>query len=315
MEKLWESIKTFFTSNVWNIVKFFSILVIGMIIIFIIIKTIKTITKKKQTEPVITRFIITIIRFVLWLILILVLLSVIGFEITGITTALSALVLAVGMALKDNISNLANGIILVGSRKYKSGDYVVVGGVEGSIVDVNFLFTTLKTPDGKQITLPNSSMVTNAVTNFNAYDKRRVSYEIGVAYESDTELVKKVVLECIDSCGLSYKDPEPGCKLKTLGDSSIVFFVTFWVDSQDYWDAYFDVLDKIFNEFKRNNISIPFAQVEMRERKDDVVMPFKKESLPERVEKERVVKKKITLSNLEDISLKDLKKSDDEETK
>ena len=306
MLEFWNTIVNFFSSNVWNIIKFFSILLGGIIVIFIVIRVIKRLTKAKNAEPVLTKFIIAVIRFVLWLVLILVLLSTIGFEITGLTTALSALVLAIGMALKDNISNLANGLVLVGSRKYKSGDYIVTSGVEGSIVDINFLFTTLKTPDGKQITLPNSALVTSAVTNFNAYDKRRVSYEIGVAYESDVELVKKVVLECISSCGLSHTDPAPGCKLKTLGESSIVFFVTFWVDSSDYWDAYFDVLDKIFNEFKRNNIQIPFNQVEMRERKDTVTMPYNKEPLPERVEKVRETKKKLTLKELEELSIKEI---------
>lgn len=306
MAEIWDKIVTFFTSNVWNIVNFFVILILGSIVIFIIIRLIKRITKIKETEPVLTKFILIIIRFVLWLVLILILLRTMGINITGLTTALSAILLAIGMALKDNISNLADGIIIVGSRKYKAGDYIVVSGVEGSIVDINFLFTTLKTPDGKQITLPNSAMVSNAVTNFNAYEKRRVSYEIGVAYESDTELVKKIVLECINSCGLSHTDPAPGCKLKILGESSIVFFVTFWVDSCDYWDAYFEVLDKIFNEFKRNGVQIPFNQVEMRERKDNVIMPYNKEPLPERVEKVRETKKKITLKELEELSIVEL---------
>ena len=314
LEEIWAKIVAFFEANVWNIIRFVSIFIIGYIVILIILKIIRSTLTRRKAEPLATRFFVNILRFALWLVLILILLASIGIEITGFTTALSAVVLAIGMALKDNISNLANGLILISSGKYKQGDYVVVAGVEGSIVDVNFLFTTLKTPDGKQITLPNSSMVLNPVTNFNAYEKRRVSYEIGVAYESDTELVKKIVLEVIHACGLTYEDPKPMCRLKKFENSSIIYFITFWVDTADYWDAYYEVLDNIYNEFKRNHIVIPYQQIEIRERKEPVVMPYRKENLPERIEKKRVKRTNFTIEDLEDMpfaKIKEIKEKND----
>ena len=306
---LWESIKNFFTNNVWNIVKFFSILVIGIIIIWSIIFVLKKAFNKKGTDKLASRFVITIIRYLLWLILILVLLMNIGVEITGITAALSAAVLAIGMALKDNMANIANGLILIGSSKYKTGDYVIVGSVEGSITEINLLFTALKTPDGKQVLMPNSTMVNSQVTNLGAYPSRRVSLTFSVAYDSDVELVKKVVTDVMKSDGRIYLDPAPFCRLKTLEASSINFFCHCWCDNSDYWDVYYYLMETIFNEFKKNGINIPYQQIEIRERTDKVVMPYIENDVQERVEKKRTPKKtKISLSDIENGDFKKIKK-------
>lgn len=304
---MWEKIKTFFADNVWNIMWFFIILVVGLILIKILMMIFKFIFRKREFDPVAAKFILAIIRFLLLLVLVMILLSVMGVSVTGITTAFSAAVLAVGMALKDFLSSLASGLILVGSKKYKAGDYIIVGGVEGMVEDINFLFTTLKTPNSTQITLPNTMMVNNAVTNLGAYPIRRVVFNFTVAYESDTALVKKVVLDVINSCGLVLKDPAPTCRLKTYDASAINYFVTCFCDKEDYWDTYYYVMDHVFDEFKRNGISIPYQQVEVRERKDNVVFPVEYDALPERVEKARAKKKKkVTLEEVEDMTFTDL---------
>lgn len=284
---LWTTIKDFFSNNVWNIVKFFAVLVIGIIVLKLLFMGLRKIFARTKMEEVAQNFLLTVIRFLLWLVFILILLSIIGVQITGIVTALSAAILAVGMALKDNISNVANGIVIVANKMFKKGDFIQIGDVSGRIIEINFLFTTLYTADNKRVTIPNSTIVNSAVVNAGANPKRRVDFTFPVAYESDTELVKKTVIEVMKSNGKIYLDPEPFCKLKEFGDSSINFFANCWCDSEDYWDVYYYVMEKVFNEFKRYGISIPFAQVEVRDRKDEVVMPYDKTPLPERVEKDR----------------------------
>lgn len=304
---IWEKIKNFFIDNAWNILWFFVVLVVGLIVIKIIMMTIKFIFKKKGFDQVAGKFILAIIRFCLLLILITILLAMMGVSVTGITTAFSAAVLAVGMALKDFLSSLASGLVLVGSKKYKTGDYIIVNGVEGMVEDINFLFTTLKTPNSTQITMPNTMMVNHAVTNLGAYPIRRVCFTFSVAYESDTALVKKVVMDVFHSCGLILKDPAPSCRLKEYSASSIDFFALCFCDKEDYWDTYYYVMGHVFDEFKRNGISIPFQQVEVRERKDEVVYPVEYDDLPDRVEKVRVKKKKsMTLEDMEDLTFTDI---------
>ncbi len=284
---VWESVKNYFSDNYMSYVKFFSALIIGIIIIKILMRIITKIFAKSRMEHIAQKFLLTIIKFVLWLIFILSLLSLIGVEVSGMLTAISAILLAIGMALESNIANLANGIVIVSSHMFKKGDLISVNGVDGRVTEINFLFTTLTTPDNKKVTLPNSAIVNNAVVNAGANPKRRVDFTFSVAYETDVESVKKTVVEVMESNGSVYLDPKPFCKLKTLNSSSLDFFANCWCDSNDYWDVYYYVVENVYNEFKKKGISVPFTQIEVRERTDTVNMPFNPAPLPERVEKER----------------------------
>ena len=231
---IWEDIKNFFSANFWNIIRFFAVLFVGIVVVKILMNIMRRILLKTKMEKIAQSFLLGVIKFCLYLVLVIVLLSLIGVEVTGVITALSAAILAVGMALQSNISNLANGIVIVSTHMFKKGDYISTNGVEGSVTSINFLFTTLTTPDNKRVTLPNSAIVNNAVTNNGANPKRRVDFTFCVAYESDVELVKKVVLDVIKSNGKVWLEPAPFCRLKTLGDSSINFFANCWVDAEDY---------------------------------------------------------------------------------
>lgn len=301
---IWNTIKAFFVGNIWNIVKFFAILVIGICVIKICLNILKRVMSKTHMEKVTQGFLYAILKFILYLALMLLLLSTIGVSMSGVLTTFSALVLAIGMALQSNISNLANGIVIISSHIFKKGDYISVNGVEGSVENINFLFTTLITPDNKKITMPNSDVINNALTNYGANSIRRVDFTFGVAYESDVELVKKVITDVMHSNGSVRLDKPIFCRMKYMKDSCIEFFANCWVDSEDYWDVYYYVMENVFNEFKRNNISVPYNQIEMRERRDEVVMPVIGSSLPERVEKERKVQKHgIDLENDDIMSL------------
>lgn len=284
--EIWGNIKSFFTAN-WRIVLFFVVLILGLIVVRLVVRIIRKILSKTKMEKIAQHFLVAIIKFLLYLVWILVLLSMIGINITGIITALSALLLAVGMALESNISNLANGIVMVSTHMFKKGDYIYVDGKEGSITEINFLFTTIITTDNKKVTIPNSTIVNSSVINAGANPKRRVDFTFSVAYETDVEKVKKIVIDVMKSDGRIDLDPAPFCRLKTLGASSIDFFANCWCDTADYWDVYYYVMENVYNEFKRANISIPYNQLEIRNRTDKVVMPINKQPLPKRIEKVR----------------------------
>lgn len=293
--EIWQTIKDFFANNVWGIVKFVAIFFIGFVLIKVLLNIMRRILGKTKMEKIGQQFLMTAIKVCLYLVFILILLSTIGIEITGIITALSALLLAVGMALQNNISNLANGIIIVSTHMFKKGDWIIVGDEQGSIVDINFLFTTLHTADNKKVTIPNSSIVNGSVVNAGANPKRRVEFTFSVAYETDVETVKKLVIDVMKSDGRIYLDPEPFCRLKNLGASSLDFFAHCWCDSGDYWGVYYNIVETVYNEFKKNNISVPYNQIEVRNRTDKVEMPYNKEPLPERVEKVRNIEEEFDL--------------------
>ena len=145
--------------------------------------------------------------------------------------------------------------------------------------------------------MPNSSIVNNAVVDFDSNLTRRVDLYFTVSYDSDVEKVKEIILACINSNGNVLLDPAPFCRLYAMKDSSLEFVARCWCDREDYWSVHFDVMESVFNEFKRNNVSIPFNQLEIRERTDSPNIPVIGSGLPERVEKVRENKHHIDLEN------------------
>lgn len=284
LKKVWQDIVTFFTTKYWNIILFFAILVVGIIVVKLLVKLARRLLARSKMEKIAQSFVVSLLKYLLYLTLALVLLAVIGVNLNGVLTAISAAILAVGMALQSYISNLASGMIIVSMRLVNKGDFISLGEVTGTVQDINFLFTTVNTTDNKKITFPNSSVVSAPLTNYGVNGTRRVDFTFAVAYESDVELVKKTVLDVIASCEKAKEDPAPFCRLKTLGGSSIEFFANCWCDSADYWDVYYYVTENVFNEFKRAKIGIPYAQSEVRLRTDDVVMPVLGDKMPERTE-------------------------------
>lgn len=298
-KELWNDIVNFFANNVWNIVLFFSVLVIGIIVIKLLINVLKRIVNKSKVEKIAAGFFLAILKFVLYLCLVLGLLSIIGVNINGVITALSASLLAIGLALQTIISNVANGLVIISNKMFKKGDYIVVDGVEGSVIAINFLFVTLQTPDNKKITIPNSTIVNSSVVNVSANPTRRIQLNFDISYEADIDKVKKVVTDCAKSDGRIFLDPEPTCRLSALKENGVEMIARFWCDTEDYWDVYFDAMELIYNELKKNNIKIPYKQVEIRERKDQVKLPYNKNALPQRVEKVRKKKVNYDLENMD----------------
>lgn len=312
--EIWESMQHFFATSGLNVLRALLIWIIGYVVLRIVVVIIGRIFKRSKMEKVAQGFILSIIRFGLHIILIIMVLRALGVEITGIVAALATAGLAIGLALKDSLGNVASGVILLITKPFKEGDYVQVNGVEGKVKNIKIFTTALITRDNKLVVLPNSAVANNPLTNYSNRKTRRVDYTFSVAYESDVELVRKVVLDVMKSDGRVLLKPEPTCRICNFNESSVDFFAFCWCDSNDYWDVYYYIWDNVFNEFKRNNISIPYKQVEVRMREDKVVMPVRKAPLQERQEKQRTVEEIKSLDNffdrLEDgeIDVKTLKK-------
>lgn len=263
MVKFFNSIGDWFLNNWQPIVTTLAIIIFGLIIVKIILAIVRRQLQKTKLEKTVQSFICSILRFVLYLILIFSVISSLGISVTGLTVVISAISLAISLALQDSLKNLVNGFIIISTSLLKQGDWVSVSGVEGSVQDVRMLYTVLVTADNKKITIPNSTILASEIVNFNTLKNRRLDLTFDVAYNSDVDLVKKVINEVIDSCEMVYKDPSPSVVLSALGASSISFSVKVWCNSDDYWNTKWYMIDNVFNEFKRNNISIPFNQLEV----------------------------------------------------
>lgn len=296
MAELWENIKVFFkdfvTENYKIYLEALLVLIVGIIIVKLLTKAIKAILNKSTMDKITQSFLVSILRVGLNLLLVLIIAQTLGIPMTGIIALLSAAGLAISLSLQDSLSNLANGIVIISTKPFKEDDFVSINGVEGRVQEIRILNTTLVTVDNRIVVLPNSQIVKNSLINYSTQPQRRVQFDFSVAYESDTEKVKSIILSVMKSNGKVRLDPAPFVALKTLNSSSIDFFAYCWCDTEDYWDVYYYVVDQTFNEFKRNNICIPFNQMEVRLRQDEVSMPYIEMELPKRKEKVRVKKSK-----------------------
>ena len=240
-------------------------------------------------EKITQSFILSIIKFALYLCLWLAIIQMIGINITGLVAFIAAAGVAVGVALQGSLANLANGLIIITTKPFKEGDLVNVNGVEGKVKSIKMLSTRLLTTDNKIIVLPNSAITNNAVINYSDRKLRRVDLRFDVDYASDIDLVRKVLLDVMNSDGRILLDPAPFVGIDKFGASNITMVTRCWVYNADYWDIYYYLNDNVYNEFKRNKINIAYDQVEVRLRNDEVLLPIRQEKLPKRKEIEREV--------------------------
>jgi small conductance mechanosensitive channel len=205
-------------------------------------------------------FLENIIYYTLIIIVIIAALGQLGINTTSFLTIVGAAGLAIGLALKDSLSNFASGVMLILFRPFGVGDAVTAGGVSGSVVAISLFNTTLNTPDNQRIIVPNSSITGNVITNVTANDTRRVDLVIGVGYDDDIKKAKEVLTKIIQEEPRVLDTPKPLIAVSELADSSVNFVVRPWVKTSDYWAVYFDLTEKIKLTFDEQGISIPYPQ-------------------------------------------------------
>jgi len=190
-------------------------------------------------------------------------------QTASVVAVIGAAGLAVGLALQGSLSNFAAGVLIVAFRPFKSGDYVEVAGVAGSVDSIQIFQTILKTPDNKMIVLPNSAVIGGAITNYSRYDTRRVDFLIGVSYNADLKKTKQVLREVVESDPRVLKDPAVNVSVHALADSSVNLVVRPWVNSADYWAVYWDLTQAMKEALDDNGIEIPFPQMDVHLNKVD----------------------------------------------
>lgn len=171
--------------------------------------------------------------------------------------------LAIGLALQGSLSNFAAGVLIVTFRPFKSGDYVEVAGVAGLVESIQIFSTVLKTTDNKMVVVPNGTVISSPITNFSRHDTRRIDFVIGVSYKSDLQKTKEVLTRIVKADARVLPDPEPTVGVLALADSSVNFVVRPWVKTEDYWSAYFDLMQAIKEGLDQEGIEIPFPQMDV----------------------------------------------------
>ncbi|ENM5762050.1 small-conductance mechanosensitive channel MscS [Vibrio mimicus] len=246
-----------------NIISAILILFVGNLIVKAVAGSVANVLKKKEMDKAVVEFIHGLVRYTLFIIVLIAALSRIGVQTASVVAVIGAAGLAVGLALQGSLSNFAAGVLIVAFRPFKSGDYVEIGGVAGSVDAIQIFQTVLKSPDNKMVVVPNSAVIGSAITNYSRHETRRVDMVIGVSYKSDLQKTKRVLRETLEKDPRILKDPDMTIGVLTLADSSINFVVRPWCKTSDYWAVYFDSMQAIKEALDANGIEIPFPQVDV----------------------------------------------------
>lgn len=240
-----------------------AIFIIGRIIAGIIVKLVRHGMTKSKMDALLVNFVANILSYVLLLFIIVASLEQLGVDTTSMVALLGAAGIAVGLALKDSLQNFASGVMLIIFRPFKTGDFVDVAGVAGSVESIGIFTTTLKTPDNREIIVPNGSIYSDTITNFSAKATRRVDMVFGIAYDADIRTAKGILEKIIYDDERVLPEPKPVIAVSELADSSVNFVVRPWVKSSDYWGLLFDTNEKVKYAFDEAGIGIPFPQMDI----------------------------------------------------
>lgn len=275
MSEVWEAIKkffiNFFQNGALNIVRCIAFLVLGLIILKIVRSIVIRTTMKSRLDKSAATFIISIVTVVLYIALVIVVVSALGFSTAGIIAAFSAIALAVALALQDSLASLANGIIIIFTKPFKKGDYIEINGKDGLVQDIRLFNTKIVTYNNEEILIPNNQILGSTLINYSTMAIRRIVIEVPISYDVDIEKVKEVIVTVLNEHKDVVKTPAASVVLDGYGASSLTFKARAWTPNENYWGTRADLFEMIYGALRENGIKIPYQQIDLhvRERNDE----------------------------------------------
>lgn len=246
-----------------NIVAAVAIVIVGMIVARLVSNTVNRLMVARHIDATVADFLSALVRYGIVAFTLIAALGRVGVQTASVIAVLGAAGLAVGLALQGSLSNLAAGVLLVMFRPFRAGEYVDLGGVAGTVLNVQIFSTTMRTVDGKIVVIPNGKIIAGNIINFSREPVRRNEFTISVAYDSDIDKVKQILTGIIESEDRILKDREMTVRLNELGASSLNFVVRVWSNSGDLQNVYWDVLERIKREFDAEGIRFPYPQMDI----------------------------------------------------
>ena len=248
--------------------KFGKNVLIAIIVYFIASKLIKWILKlttkalnKGKLEPIVVKFIYSIIKVGLYVLLFIAIVSILGIPTTTFVTLFGTVTLSVGLALQGSLANFAGGVLILIFKPFNVGDYIVACGDEGTVVGIDVFYTKLATVDNKMIVIPNGTLANSSVKNVSAMDKRRVDIQVGISYEADIAAAKSVLMGIIEKDGNILKDKPINVFVASLDASQVTLETRVWVSSEKYWGTKWALTEQYKLALDAAGIEIPFNQL------------------------------------------------------
>lgn len=221
---------------------------------------------KRHVDASIMTFVLSGVQIVLYFILIIIVVGILGMETSSFIALFASAGVAIGMALSGMLQNFAGGVLILFLKPYKVGDYVEAQGFAGTVKAIKMFNTEITTPDNKTIIIPNGPLFTGSINNYSFQPRRRVDWTVGVAYGTDFEQAKSVILSILEANAAVIKNDSTAPMavfLKELADSAVVLTVRAWVKEEDYWAVFYNVNEQIYKLLPENGVQFPFPQLDV----------------------------------------------------
>ena len=234
-----------------------------------IIKWIKLILNKgfnkHQTDITVRKFLNPCINYTLHAVLFIMILNQVGIPTASMVAAIGSAGLAVGLALQGSLSNLAGGVLILVLRPFNVGDYIIEDTKknEGTVESIGIFYTTLLTPDNKKVVIPNGTLANNSLTNVTGQTQRRLDLKVGISYDSDLKLAKKIMEEMFVNQSSRIQEKEFLVVVSELASSSVIIEGRMWVEADKYWKTRWFLLEEIKKAYEKAGIEIPYQKMDV----------------------------------------------------
>lgn len=260
---MWSRFVEWFFAFLPNMISALLILVVGFYIARIFSRYVFKLIVKLTKDETLGGFLCNVVFVALLILIIITALTNLGVQTTSIIAVLGTAGLAIGLSLKDSLSNLAGGILIIVLRPFKKDDLVVIGSITGKVQEVNLFQTKLTTPDNQLVIMPNSMVVSAPVTNVNINPARRMDLIFSVSYTSDLQKAKTILEEVFATDENVLQEPKPLVGVDVLNASSIDFMVRFWVKTGENINAKLALLQRVKIRFDEEGIEIPYNKLDI----------------------------------------------------
>ena len=239
------------------------LLIIGLWVISKVNRFTKKQFEKRDLDPSLSPFLRSLVNIGLKILLFITAISMMGVQMSSFVAILGAAGLTIGLSLQGTLANFAGGIVLLILRPFRVGDVVNIKEHSGTVKEIQIFYTVINTFDNKVVYIPNGSVANADMTNITLETTRRNEWKFSIAYGDDVDKAKQFLLKLIKEDQRILKEPEPFVAVHSLGDNAVNLVVRSWSSTQDLWDVYFEMNEKVYKNFPKEGLHIPFPQMDV----------------------------------------------------
>ena len=249
----------------WSVVIALVVWFVGAKVIRFIRKLVRKAMERRDVDKGVTQFTDSMVKYGLYIVLIIVILNVFGIQTSSVAAAVASLGLTAGLALQGSLSNFAGGVLILILKPFKVGDYIIedTHKNEGTVSEISIFYTRLKTLDNKVVVIPNGTLANASLTNVTTSDKRQIDLTFGIGYDDDLKKAKAILLHIAETTEERVKDTDIQIFVRDLAESSVNLGFRIWVPMDDYWKVRWELNERVKLTFDEEGITIPYNQLDV----------------------------------------------------